>query len=402
MLYRLITIVLFLLLIACSPTEQKSNLSLGFSDTDKVKPTRIDDPNISPEPAEKPFRETTIATFEHPWAIEFIPDGRMLISEKVGRIQLVTVDGESHQVEGVPETDYGRQGGFGDIVLHPEFSQNHQIYYSYVEAGKWNKRGSAVARAKLLLKEDGGAALADQEIIWRQHPKVTGRGHFGQRIAFGPDGFLWISSGERQKFDPAQDLQTNLGKIIRLHPDGSIPNDNPFADQGGVTAQIWSYGHRNPLGIAFDTDGRLWNTEMGPAHGDELNLVKRGANYGYPLVSNGDHYSGLEIPDHNTRPDLEAPKEYWVPAISPGSLLIYSGNMFPKWRGSALIGGLGSQSLIRVGFDGTSAREVERFYMDTRIREVEQGPDGTVWLLEDGDKGRLIKLTPKSNNFGPE
>lgn len=365
-------------------------------DLHAAETARIDDPNMVPEAAAKPFRETTIATFRHPWAIEFLPDGNMLITEKIGRIQLVTPTGASRPVAGVPQTDFGGQGGFGDIVLDPQFRQNSLVYYSYVEAGSWGKRGSVVARAKLLFDTQGDARLEEQEIIWRQQPKVTGRGHFGQRLAFGPKGYLWISSGERQQFDPAQDLQTNLGKIIRLNPDGSIPADNPFADRGGVTAQIWSYGHRNPLGIAFDAKGRLWNTEMGPAHGDELNLVIRGANYGYPLVSNGDHYDGRKIPDHSTRPDLEAPKEYWVPSIAPGSLLIYSGNLFPEWRGSALIGGLVSQSLIRVAFDGTSAHEAQRFAMDTRIRAVEQGPDGAVWLLEDGDGGRLIKLTPKA------
>jgi glucose/arabinose dehydrogenase len=209
---------------------------------------------------------------------------------------------------------------------------------------------------------------------------------------------MFISSGERQKFDPAQDMNGNLGKIVRLYPDGSVPDDNPFADQGGVTAEIWSMGHRNPLGLAFDSEGRLWNQEMGPAHGDELNLVKRGHNYGYPLVSNGDHYSGEEIPDHDTRPDLEAPKAYWVPAISPGGLMFYDGDVFPEWKGDAFIGGLGSMSLVRVEFDGDEAHEAERFEMGARIREEEQGPDGAIWILEDeddGSEGRLLKLTPK-------
>jgi glucose/arabinose dehydrogenase len=226
-------------------------------------------------------------------------------------------------------------------------------------------------------------------------PKVTGRGHYGHRITFSPDGNLFVSSGERQKFDPAQDMQGNLGKILRLNDDGSVPDDNPFADKGGVTAQVWTLGHRNPLGLAFDAGGRLWNHEMGPQHGDELNLVIRGQNYGYPIVSNGDHYGGKVIPDHDTRPEFAAPKTYWVPSIAPAGFIIYTADLFTDWKGNGLIGGLVSQSLIRVEFDGDKAREAERYAMGKRIREVEQGPDGAIWLLEDEKGGRLLKLTPR-------
>src|SRR5690606_24225402 len=207
----------------------------------------------------------------------------------------------------------------------------------------------------------------------------------------------------RQKFDPAQDLQSNLGKIVRLRDDGSVPGDNPFAERGGVAAEIWSLGHRNPLGLAFDAQGRLWNVEMGPRGGDELNLVRRGANYGYPLVSEGNHYSGRSIPDHATRPDLASPAMAWNPVISPSSLMFYDGDEFPDWRGSAFIGGLSSQSLVRVVFDGERAREAERFAMGQRIREVEQGPDGAIWVLEDcrrGSAGRLLRLSAGSGAAG--
>jgi glucose/arabinose dehydrogenase len=232
-------------------------------------------------------------------------------------------------------------------------------------------------------------------------PKVDGGGHYSHRIAFGPDGYLWVSSGDRQKFDPAQDMQANLGKILRLNDDGSVPADNPFADRGGVTAQIWSLGHRNPLGLAFDAQGRLWNVEMGPMGGDELNLVQRGANYGYPIVSNGNHYDGTDIPDHPTRPEFSAPAVFWNPVISPSSLMFYSGSEFPQWRGDAFIGGLSSQSIVRIEFDGDSAREAERFEMGMRIRAVEQGPDGAIWILEDeregrGGQGRMFRLTARS------
>ncbi len=239
-----------------------------------------------------PFYVEVNAELDEPWALAFLPDGRLLVTEKRGRLLVVTREGaKSAPVSGVPDVDYGGQGGLGDVALHPDFATNGLVYLSYAEAGDGDTRGAAVARARLALDANGGA-LSDVNVIWRQVPKVSGRGHYGHRLLFDADGYLFISSGERQKFDPAQDLQSNLGKIVRLHDDGSVPADNPFAERGGVTAEIWSLGHRNPLGIAFDSQGRLWNSEMGPRGGDELNLVVRGENYGYPVVSNGDHYSG--------------------------------------------------------------------------------------------------------------
>ena len=341
-----------------------------------------------------PFEAAEIASFDEPWAMSFLPDGRLLVTEKEGRLLVVTQTGvKSDPIAGVPDVDYGGQGGFGDVILHPEYAENGIVYLSYVESGDDNTRGAAVVKAKLTLT-DGGGSLSDVQVIWRQEPKVTGRGHYGHRMVFSSDGFLYISSGERQKFDPAQDMHANLGKILRFHDDGSVPADNPYAEQGGVTAQIWSLGHRNPLGIAFDADGQLWNIEMGPKGGDELNRVLRGRNYGYPIVSNGDHYGGTEIPDHDTRPEFEAPKSWWSPVISPAGFMIYSGELFPEWYGNGFITGLSSQSLVRIEFDGENAREAERFAMGERIRAVEQGPNGAIWLLEDEKGGRLLKLTP--------
>jgi glucose/arabinose dehydrogenase len=345
---------------------------------------------------------TPMGQFKEPWAMTFLPDGRLLVSEKKGALKLVALGatpGENKvgDISGVPAVAYGGQGGFGDVVLHPQFASNGWIYLSYAEAGEADTRGGAVARAKLILDGKGGGALSGLTVIWRQVPKVSGNGHYGHRIAFGPDGKLWITSSERQKFTPAQDMKSNLGKIIRLNDDGSAPADNPFAKQGGVAAQVWSLGHRNALGIAFDAHGRLWEQEMGPKGGDELNLIERGKNYGYPIVSNGDHYDGRDIPDHPTRPEFEAPKVSWNPVISPAGLLIYSGKAFPDWNGDAFIGGLSSQSLVRIEFDGIQAREAARYDMGQRIREVEQGPDGNLWLLEDqedGSGGRLLKLSP--------
>jgi len=344
------------------------------------------------------FVATPVASFEEPWAMSFLPDGRLLVTEKKGRLIVVTQDGEkSEPLTGVPDVDYGGQGGLGDVVLHPDYASNGLVYVSYVEAGENDTRGAAVARARLALSEDGGGALNDLEVIWRQHPKVIGKGHYGHRILFSADGYLFISSGERKKFDPSQDMKQNLGKIVRLHHDGSVPNDNPFSVRGGVTAQIWTLGHRNPLGIAFDEQGRLWNVEMGPKGGDELNLVVRGKNYGYPTVSNGDHYNGKEIPDHETRPEFEEPKVWWTPVISPGGLMFYSGDLFPQWKGNAFIAGLTSQALVRISIAGDSATEAERFAMEKRIRAVKQGPNGAIWLLEDRDGGRLLKLTPEES-----
>ena len=346
--------------------------------------------------APRPFTVEPVASFDEPWAMAFLPDGRLLVTEKAGRLLLVDRDGTaSGPVSGVPAVDYGGQGGLGDVALHPDFDDNRLLYLSYAEAGDGNTRGAAVARGVLELDGDGGT-LSDVEVIWRQVPKVTGRGHYGHRLLFDGDGHLFITSGDRQKFDPAQDMDGNLGKIVRLRDDGSVPRDNPFYSDGGITAQIWSLGHRNPLGIAFDLEGRLWNHEMGPKGGDELNLVVRGENYGYPIVSNGDHYSGKRIPDHDTRPEFAAPVVWWTPVISPGGFMVYDGELFADWYGDGFIAGLSSESLVRIEFEGVSAREAERFDMGKRMRAVAQGPDGAIWMLEDKKGGRLLRLTPSA------
>ena len=351
-----------------------------------------------PAPAQHlPFKVTPVATFAEPWAMTFLPDGRMLVTEKAGRLLIVGQDGKVFaSARGVPKVAYGGQGGLGDVILHPDFRRNGLIYLSYAEPGDDGTAGTAVARGRLVLGEDS-ATIEDVKLIWRQQPKVGGKGHFAGRLAFAPDGHLFITSGERQKFTPAQDIGQNLGKVIRLTDTGAIPPGNPFAAKGGVAAQIWSLGHRNPLGIAFDAEGRLWEQEMGPKGGDEVNLILKGRNYGWPIVSNGSHYDGRDIPDHPTRPEFEAPRVCWNPVISPGGLMIYSGSLFPQWKGSAFIGGLSSTSLVRVALDGDNATKGDQWNMAARIREVEQGPDGAIWLLEDqkdGSQGRLLKLTP--------
>jgi glucose/arabinose dehydrogenase len=346
---------------------------------------------------DRPFQVEPIRQFNEPWAMAFLPGGRQaLITEQRGTLKLWTIGGEAIDVAGVPAVDYGGQGGLGDVILHPQFASNRMIYLSWAEAGEGGTRGAAVGRARLVTN-GGTPRLEGLQVIWRQVPKMSGRGHYGHRLAFSPDGrFLFVSSGERQEFTPAQDMNSNAGKVLRLNPDGTVPRDNPFASQGGVAAQVWTLGHRNPLGIAFAPDGRFWEVEMGPQGGDELNLIERGRNYGYPRVSNGDHYDGRPIPDHSPGDGFEAPKVWWTPVISPGDMIIYTGTMFPQWQGDALIAGLSSQALIHVDIDGTSAREVERWGMGRRIREVEQAPDGSLYLLEDQNDeggGRLLHLT---------
>lgn len=356
--------------------------------------TRVTSPDSS-------FTTTQVTRFNSPWAMTFLPDQRLLVTEMAGTLHLYDpVSNHTGEIRGVPAVAHVSQGGLGDVVLHPDYDSNQLVYISYAERGDDDLIGAAVARAKLALDEQGGGSLENLEVIWRQTPKTTGGGHFGYRIAFDKDNKLWISSSERQKFDPSQEMRANLGKVVRLNDDGSVPSDNPFADQGDIAAQVWSLGHRNILGLAFDANGQLWAHEMGPKGGDEFNRVERGINYGYPIVSNGDHYDGKSIPNHDTRPEFRAPVITWNPVISPAGLAFYSGDLFPDWKGDAFIGGLSSQSLVRVEFDGESAREAERFEMKRRIREVEQGPDGALWLLEDGMRqghGWLLKLTPAKN-----
>jgi len=339
-----------------------------------------------------------LATFSKPWAMTFLPDGKALVTEKGGTIWLLTRDGEKiGKVTGQPEVRAKGQGGLGDIILHPNYASNGVIYLSFVERDQGNSSlsGAAVMRVTLSLNA-GGGRLTNGQIIWRQNPKVTGNGHYGHRMAFAPDGHLFITSGERQKFDPAQDMAGNLGKIVRLSERGGVPSDNPFVGQGGVTDQIWSLGHRNPLGIAFAGDGRLWAHEMGPRGGDELNLIKRAANYGYPIVSEGSHYSLLPIPAHATDPTYAKPAIAWVPSVSPAGLVIYRGGAFPQWQGDALMGGLSGRALVHVDLVGEAATEAERFKWGSRVREVEQSPDGTLYVLEDGKNGRLLRIKPDS------
>lgn len=346
-----------------------------------------------------PFTTTVVADFNAPWSMTFLPDGRMLVTEKAGQLLLVTADGKARiEVAGVPPIDSAGQGALKEVVLAPGFATNREIYLSASVAGAGGK-GVVLMRGKLV--ERGGAArLEGLKEIFRATPFVEGNGHYSGRIAFSPDGkYLFFTNGERQKFTPAQDPKATLGKVLRLTLDGK-PAGDPGLTAKGFHPAIWSYGHRNLLGIAFDRAGNLWEQEMGPEGGDELNLILPGRNYGYPLVSDGRNYNAAtdDLPDHATRPDLEKYKVNWTPVISPGGLMVYSGKMFPQWRGDAFIGGLSSQALIRVDLNGTNAAKGDQWPMGARIREVEEGPDGAIWVLEDGGRGsqgRLLKLTTK-------
>src|SRR5690554_2652340 len=329
-------------------------------------------------PPEDAFEIEEVARFDRGWAMRFLPDGRLLVTEKAGALKLLDLESaQTIDIAGVPAVVNQGQGGLGDVIHHPDFEDNGLIYLSYVEAGEGGT-GAVVIRARLELGANAGS-LTGIERIWEQRPKINTDGHFSHRLLFDSEKKLFITSGDRQRLQTAQERDNNLGKIIRLNDDGSIPSDNPFYSEGGIAREFWTLGHRNALGIALDARGRIISSEMGPQGGDELNLIEPGNNYGWPRVSEGEHYDGSPIPDHSTVPEYRAPMTSWVPAISPGSLEIYSGALKDELRGNAFLGGLSSQALIRVAISGNEAKEVERYPMNTRVREVKEGPDGALY-----------------------
>src|SRR5438034_9771297 len=382
---------------------------------------------LKPEPS-LPFTMTEVATFKLPWRIAFLPDGRMLVTEKVGPVWLVTQQGEKTPVDNVPAVLWQGQGGMLGVFLSPHYATDHNVYLTYSEPGDEPGTSSlAMARARLALGA-GTASLEGLQVLWRDMPKGRG-GQFGAQIAFSPDGqYLFLSVGDRQRMTPAQDPNTEVGKILRLTLDGKPAPGNPMAGKTGAAsrplinppsdteaaktaavvstytltepnlalAETWTSGHRTPYGLAFAPDGRLWEVEHGRRGGDELNLIEPGKNYGWPLVSYAVNYDGVPIPSPDTRPDLAKPVIYWTPVIAPGSLTFYSGAMFPSWKGSALIGGLATKTLSRITFDGKGgAKPAERWSVGHRIRDVEVGPDGALWMLEDANPGGLWRAVPK-------
>ncbi|MGQ0455943.1 MAG: PQQ-dependent sugar dehydrogenase [Hyphomicrobium sp.] len=335
---------------------------------------------------------------ENPWGLQFLPDGRALVTERPGRMRVVDMDGKlSAPIAGMPNVVQGGQAGMLDVLLAPDFSQSGLIYFSYSEPRGFFKNGTSVVRAKLTLTDDGGA-ISDGVVIFRQEPAFSGRYHFGSRLVWAKDGALFITTGERaSQRDLAQDLSTQLGKVIRINADGSVPKDNPYVGQKGKQPEIWSYGHRNMQGAALNpATGELWTTEHGAQGGDELNVARAGKNYGWPLITWGEDYGGGKIGEGASKPGLEQPVYYWVPSIATSGLAFYTGDLFPAWKGNLLVGGLAGAVLERLVLDGETVVGVERLLTDRgdRVRDVRVGPDGAVYVLTDATDGKLLRIAP--------
>lgn len=352
----------------------------------------------TPAPVDGVVRVETIADgLEHPWALAFLPDGRILITERPGRVRIVERDGRlSEPLAGVPPVQARGQGGLLDVTLDPHFADNRLVYLSYAEPGAGGTAGTSVARGRL-----GEGRLEDVRVIYQQQPKVEGANHFGSRLVFARDGTLFVTQGERFDYrDQAQDLASGLGKIVRIHPDGSVPSDNPFVGRPGARPEIWSYGHRNIQSAALHpATSQLWIVEHGARGGDELNRPEPGKNYGWPVISYGVHYSGAKIGEGTAKPGMEQPVYYWDPVIAPSGMVFYTGDAFPAWQGSLLIGSLQPGLLVRLTVeDGQVARE-EQYLADLRerIRDVRQGPDGLLYLLTDSRNGRLLRVLPATS-----
>jgi glucose/arabinose dehydrogenase len=377
--------------------------------------------------ASVPFTLTQITTLKLPWRIAFLPDGRMLITEKVGGLWLVTQQGAKIPVSNIPAVLFKGQGGMLGVFISPHYDSDHSVYLTYSEPGTPSGSSLALAKAELKLGKDS-ASLENLKVIWRDGERGKG-GQFGAAVAFSPDSkYLYLTVGDRQRMTPAQDPNQPLGKILRLTLDGKPAPGNPTAGKTGAASvpiidppknteaaktapvirtyhftgpnltpsETWSMGHRTPYGLAFAPDGRLWEVEHGPQGGDELNLIEPTKNYGWPLVSYAVNYDNTPIPSPDTRPDLTKPVIYWTPIIAPGNLMFYKGAMFPQWNGSALISGLASESILRITFDGKGgAKPAERWEVHHRVRDVEVAPDGALWLLEDENPGGVFRVTPK-------
>ncbi len=361
-----------------------------------IQPARAQAPQSpTPAPSNGVVRAETVARgLEHPWGLAFLSDGRMLVTERSGRLRLVDRGGRlSDPIRGVPEVAARGQGGLLDVVLDPRFAENRWVYLSYAEPGPGGTAGTAVARGRL-----GEGRLEDVRVIYQQPWKVEGENHFGSRLVFARDGTLFVTQGDRYAHrDRAQDLSVGFGKIVRINPDGSVPRDNPFVGRADARPEIWSYGHRNVQGAALDPrTGQLWTAEHGARGGDELNHPEAGKNYGWPVITYGVDYSGAKIGEGTAKPGMEQPVYYWDPVIAPSGMTFYTGDAVPGWKGSILIGSLRPGLLVRLTLaDGRVARE-ERHLADLRerIRDVRQGPDGFVYLLTDSRDGQILRVMP--------
>lgn len=333
--------------------------------------------------------ETLAENLDHPWGMVFLPDNRLLFTERAGTLRILDTQHEvSEPLEGVPEVFARDQGGMLDVALDPEFKQNNYVYLTYSEPGGDNMATTTLGRGTLQ-----GNSLKDFQVLFLMEPQIEDGMHFGGRIIFTPQGKILLTLAERFQFEPAQDLSNHLGTIVRINPDGSVPQDNPFVKDPKARDEIWSYGHRNIESAAIDPrTGTLWIAEMGPMGGDEFNQPQAGKNYGWPEVSSGKHYDGEEIPDPSSRPEFEEAVITWTPTISPSGMIFYTGELFPEWQDDALIGGLTSTGLVRVKVDGQQSEEVERIPLGVRTRDVVQAPDGSVWVLTDEDNGKILRL----------
>jgi glucose/arabinose dehydrogenase len=341
--------------------------------------------------------ETVVSGLANPWALAFLPDGRMLVTEKPGRLRIATRDGKlSPAVAGVPQVFAVSQGGLHDVIIDRGFAQNGTIYICYAEPTSGGAR-TALLRAKLA--DEATPKLDDVKVIFRQDGPLSSGGHFGCRIVQMPDNNLFLTTGDHFRYrDEAQNLGNHLGKLIRIAPDGSVPQDNPFAGRSGAKPEIWSYGHRNMQGAALHpASGKLWIHEHGPRGGDEVNIPEKGKNYGWPVIGYGIDYSGAKIHEATSKPGMEQPIKYWVPSIAPSGMAFYTGDLFPKWKGSVLVGGLVSQNVVRLEVDGEKVTGEERILQGIRerIRDVRVGPDGAIYLATDNSAGRILRVSPK-------
>jgi aldose sugar dehydrogenase len=353
----------------------------------------------TPAPVNGILRIETVAKgLENPWALAFLPDGRILVTERPGRLRIIEPDGRvSKPLDNVPRVLARGQGGLLDVALDPRFAENRLVYLSYAEPGEGNMAGTAVARGRL-----AEGRLDDVQVIYRQQPKVEGGGHFGSRLVFARDGTLFVTQGDRIGYrERAQDLSSGLGKIVRINPDGSVPKDNPFVSRSGARPEIWSYGHRNVQSAAFHPEtGQLWTVEHGARGGDELNHPEAGKNYGWPVITYGVDYSGAKIGEGTAKPGMEQPVYYWDPVIAPSGMTFYTGAAFPDWKGSILIGSLTPGLLVRLTLKGGQVAREERYLGDLRerIRDVRQGPDGLIYLVTDSRDGRLLRVRPATSH----
>jgi glucose/arabinose dehydrogenase len=348
----------------------------------------------TPSSRENVVRVETVASgLNHPWGFAFLPDGRIIVTERPGNVRLIGRDGRvSQPLAGAPAVRAGGQGGMLDVALDPAFAQNRTIYLSFSEPGDGGTSGTSVARARL-----GDTSLEDVRVIYRQEPKVSSGGHFGSRIVFGRDGTMFVTQGDRFNYrERAQDLSAGMGKVVRINTDGSIPKDNPFVGRSGVRPEIWSYGHRNQQAATLHPEtGQLWTVEHGAAGGDELNHPEAGKNYGWPVITYGRDYNGRRIGEGAVKEGMEQPVYYWDPVIAPSGMIVYTGDKYPGWRGSFLIGSMQPGALVRLTITNGVVNE-ERYLGDLRerIRDVQQGPDGYVYLITDSSDGRVLRVLP--------